>query len=180
MARPTDDRPKPGAASPPKSSSPLKSSSPPPSPFLPPEPPRPRPQLPPSDPLLRQRALAALILGILSLITMLLIGNLHRAAPVAAVALAVALTAVALAVSATRAAKRAGTSRPRGATPGLVLGVLGLIVSGFALVGFLAFGAQIDQYSSCMSQATTSSQQQACQTQLEHAIDNRVGINSGS
>ena len=173
MARPTDDRPKPGAASPPKS-------SPPPSPFLPPEPPRPRPQLPPSDPVLTQRALAALILSILSLITMLLIGNLHRAATVAAVALAVALTAVALAVSATRAAKRAGTSRPRGATPGFVLGVLGLIVSGFALVGFLVFGAQIDQYSSCMNQATTSSQQQACQTQLEHAIDSRVGINSGS
>lgn len=173
MARLTDDRPEPGQSPPPKP-------SPPPSPFLPPEPPRPRPQLPPSDPALRQRALAALFLGILSLITMLLIGNLQRAAPVAAVALAVALTAVALAVSAARAAKRAGTSRPRGATGGLVLGVVGVIFSGFALVGFLVFGAQIDQYSSCMNQAAATSQQQACQTQLEHAIDNRLGISTSS
>jgi hypothetical protein len=174
MSRLTDDRPEPGRPSPPKSLPAPRS------PFLPPEPPPPRPQLPPSDPALGQRALAALILGILSLMAMLLIGNLQRAAAVAAVALAVALAGLLLAASTARAAKRAGTSPPRGTTAGLVLSLLGLLFSGFALVGFLVFGAQIDQYSSCMNQATTPTQQQACRTQLEHAIDNRLGISTGS
>jgi hypothetical protein len=109
---------------------------------------------------------------------MLLIGNLHRAAAVAAVSAAVALTALVLAVSAGRAASQAGTSRARGTTAGLVLGLIGLIFSGLALIAFLVFRAQFDQYSSCMNQATTSSQQQACRTQLEHAIDNRFGIST--
>jgi hypothetical protein len=165
MARLTEERPEPGRRSPP------------PSPFLPPAP---RPQLPPADPVLTQRALAGVILGILSLVTMLLIGNLHRGATVAAVALAVALTGLALSISAARAAKRSGTARPRGATGGMVLSGAGLLFSFVALLGFLIFAAQIDQYSSCMTGASTGSQQQACRTQLEHAIDNRLGINPGS
>jgi multisubunit Na+/H+ antiporter MnhB subunit len=144
---------------------------PPPSPFLPPAP---RPPLPPADPRLGQRGLAALALAILSLVAMMLIGNLQRAATVAGVALAVAAVAVVLAVSAQRAAKRSGTRRPRGALAGLVLGVIGLLVSGFALLGFLIFGQQIDQYSNCMDGANTVSAQQSCQNQLDHAIDNRI------
>jgi hypothetical protein len=82
--------------------------------------------------------------------------------------------AVVLAVSAQRAAKRSGTRRPRGALAGLALGVIGLLVSGFALLGFLIFGQQIDQYSNCMDGANTVSAQQTCQNQLDHAIDNRI------
>ena len=163
MARLTD-RPQPGS---PKS----KGSPPPPSPFLPPEP---RPQLPPAAPGLGQRGLAAAALAVLSLVAMLLIGNLERAATVALVSLLVAVTAVALAVSALRAAKRAGTRRPRGALAGLVLGLIGLLFSGLALIGFLIFGTQIDQYSSCMHGANTVGARQACQNQLDHAINARI------
>jgi len=136
--------------------------------------PEPGPQLPPADPRLRQRAMAAVSLAVLSLLAMLLIGNVQRAAAVAGVALAVALAGVALAVSARRAARQAGTRRPRGATAGLVLGLIGMLFSGFALVGFLTFGAQIDQYSSCMNGTSTVAGQQACQNQLKHAINTRV------
>ena len=119
--------------------------------------------------------MAALTLAILSLLAMVLIGNLQRAAAVAAVALAVAVVALVLAVSAMSAAKRDRTRRPRGALAGVILGVIGLLFSGFALLGFLIFGAQLNQYSSCMNQATSAAEQQACQTQLDNSITNRIG-----
>ncbi len=119
--------------------------------------------------------MAALALAVLSLLAMVLIGNLERAAVVAAVALGVAAVALALAISAMSAAKRAGTRRPRGALAGLVLAVIGLLFSGFALLGFLIFGAQLDQYANCMNAANTVAEQQACQTQLNNAITSRLG-----
>jgi peptidoglycan/LPS O-acetylase OafA/YrhL len=164
MARPTD-RPRRGSGRPPES------------PFLPPPL---RPQLPPAEPRLQQRGVAALALAVLSLLAMVLIGNLQRAAAVAAVAFAVAVIALVLAISALSAAKRARTRRPRGAVVGVVLGVIGLLFSGFALLGFLIFGAQLDQYSTCMSGANTVAEQQACQTQLDNSITNRIGALGGS
>jgi multisubunit Na+/H+ antiporter MnhB subunit len=163
MARLTD-RPQTGSPPP---------GPPPRSPFLPPGP-RPRPQLPPAEPGIRQRALAAVILAVLSLVPMLLIGNLQRAATVAGVALAVAVVAVVLAFSAMSAAKRSRTLRPRGAVGGAVLGIAGLVVSGFALLGFLLFSAQISAYGQCMNGAGTPTGKQSCQKQLEQAIDNRI------
>jgi len=149
---------------------------PPRSPFLPPEP---RPQLPPAEPRIRQRALAAAALAVLSLLAMMLIGNLQRAAAVAAVALAVAAVATVLAFSALSAAKRGGARRPAGARAGAVLGVIGLLWSGVALLAFLVFHAQLDQYSNCMNTATTAAQQQTCKTQLHNAIDSRVNAVDG-
>jgi hypothetical protein len=162
MARLTD-RPQPESPQPPES--PARS------PFLMPGS---GPQLPPADPRLRQRAMAGLCLAVLSLLAIMLIGNVQRAAAVAGVALAVAVAGVTLAVSARRAARRAGTRRPRGATAGLVVGLLGVLFSGFALLGFLIFGAQIDQYSNCMNGASAVAAQQACQDQLQHAINARI------
>ena len=124
--------------------------------------------------------MAGLALAILSLLAMVLISNLQRAAVVAAVALAVAVIALALAISALSAAKRAGARRPRGAVAGAVLGVIGLLFSGFALLGFLVFGAQIDQYATCMNAANTVAEQQACQTQLNNSITNRVGASAAA
>jgi hypothetical protein len=146
---------------------------PPRSPFLPPDAP---PPLPPAEPRLQQNAFAGLILALLSLITMLFIGNLNRGATVAGVALGVALVALLLLVPALRAAKRADARRPRGAMGGLILGLAGAVFSGMALIGFTAFGTQIDQYASCMNAASTSAARTACQTQLENAIDSRLGV----
>jgi di/tricarboxylate transporter len=125
---------------------------------------------------LQQRGLAALALAVLSLLAMLLIGNLQRAATVAAVALVVAVVAVVLAFSSLRAAKRAGTRRPRGAMPGAVLGVIGLLFTGLALLGFLLFGPQITSYGNCVDQASTSAEKTACQHELNNSIDNRIGL----
>ena len=150
---------------------------PPESPFLPPAP---RPQLPPSDPAVRQRAWAALTLAVLSLLTMMLMSNIQRGVYVVSVALAVALVALALAISSMSAARRAGTRRPRGAAAGTVLGVIGLVFSGFALAAFLIFHTQLDQYATCMNAANTPSEQQTCQTQLNNSVGTEINILSGT
>ncbi|HEX9041130.1 MAG TPA: hypothetical protein VF838_08885 [Trebonia sp.] len=124
--------------------------------------------------------MAGLALAVLSLLAMVLIGNLQRAAVVAGVALAVAVIALVLAISALSGAKRARTRRPRGAMVGAVLGVIGLLFSGLALLGFLIFGAQLDQYANCVNAANTVSEQQACQHQLDNSITNRLGALGGS
>jgi hypothetical protein len=160
MARLTD-RPPPGPTPLPQS------------PFLPPEP---RPQLPPAELRLQQRGLAALALAVLSLLAMLLIGNLQRAATVAGVAFVVAVVALVLAFSSLRAARRARTRRPRGAMPGAVLGVIGLLFTGFALLVFLIFGPQFTSYANCVDQANTSADKTACQHELNNSIDNRIGV----
>ena len=160
MARLTD-RPQPGSQPRPRS------------PFLPPAP---RPQLPAADKALQQRALAALILVMLSLITMTLIGNLQRAVYVIAVALAVAVVGLVLAISSMKAAKRAGTRRPRAALASVVLGVIGALFSGFALVGFLLFWSQYMQYANCMNGASTVALQNACQTQFNTSVGSRISL----
>ncbi|HEX3513349.1 MAG TPA: hypothetical protein VHT26_05035 [Trebonia sp.] len=160
MARLTD-RPKPGTPPPARS------------PFLPPVP---RPQLPPAAPALQQRAAAALILALLSLIAMMLIGNLQRAAYVIAVALAVAVVALVLAISSMKAAKQAGTRRPRVAVASVLLGTAGALFSAFALAGLLIFWSQYMQYAKCLNGATTTATQNACQQQFENSIGHRITV----
>jgi hypothetical protein len=150
---------------------------PPRSPFLPPAP---RPQAPPPSPALQQRAWAALTLAVLSLLAMTLISNLQRAVYVIAVALVIAVIALALAISSMSAAKRSGTRRPRGAVFGTVLGVISIVISGFALAGFLLFSSQFTQYANCMDAAgSVAALQTACQTQLNNSVGNEVGVLGG-
>src|ERR1700730_1691935 len=97
-------------------------------------------QLPPPDPALRQRALAALTLGGLSLVGLLLgLGNLHRGLYVAGLALLFAVAASWLGVTASPKARRSGTARPRGAVGGVVLGALGLAFSALWLLVLAVF-----------------------------------------
>ena len=126
--------------------------------------------------MLQQRAAAALILALLSLIAMLLIGNLQRAVYVIAVALGVAVVGLVLAISAMKAAKRAGTRRPRAAVGGVLLGAIGALFSGFALVGLLIFWSQYMQYAKCLDGATTTTAQNACQQQFENSIGHRITL----
>lgn len=150
---------------------------PPGSPFLPPAP---GPQLPPAAPALQQRATAALLLAVLSLIAMMLIGNLQRARYVLLVACVVALVGFVLAISAMRAAKRDGTRRPRGSAVAVVLGGMCALFAGMATVGLLIFSAQFTQYSNCMNAAGSSTAaQNACQTTFSNAITARINHLSG-
>ena len=115
----------------------------------------------------------------LSLIAMMLIGNLQRAVYVVAVTLVVAVAALALAISAMKAAKRAQTRRPRAAMASVVLGATGALFSALALAGILMFWSQFMQYADCMNSATTVATQNACQQQFDNSVDAQITILGG-
>ena len=133
--------------------------------------------LPPPDPALRQQALAAFALGVLSLVGLALgLGNLRRGVVVAVVTLLFGVVAIWLGVRARRQAQRNGTARPRGATSGIVLGGFGLAFSMLWLLVLAVFWPQLSTYYNCMSGANTVAAQQACHTQLNNSIGGEISV----
>jgi ABC-type amino acid transport system permease subunit len=133
--------------------------------------------LPPPDPALRQQALAAFALGVLSLVGLALgLGNLRRGVVVAIVTLLFGVLAIWLGVRARRRAQRSGTARPRGATGGIVLGGFGLAFSMLWLLVLAVFWPQLSTYYNCMSGANTVAAQQACHTQLNNSIGGEISV----
>jgi hypothetical protein len=134
-------------------------------------------QLPPPDPALRQQALVAFALGVLSLVGLALgLGNLRRGVFVAVLTLLFGVTAVWLGVRANRRARRGGTARPRGAVSGIVLGGFGLAFSMLWLLVLAVFWPQLSTYYNCMSGANTVTAQQACHTQLTNSIGGEISV----
>jgi predicted PurR-regulated permease PerM len=116
---------------------------------------------------MRQRAVAALILGVLSLLSLVGVGtNFHRGIYLVIFSLAVGISACWFGITAMRRSRLAVTMRPRGAVAGVVLGVIGALLSVVLLVFFAAFWQQLNTYSQCLNQAQTPSAQQACADQL--------------
>jgi hypothetical protein len=134
-------------------------------------------QLPPSDPALRQQALAASVLGVLSLLGLALgLGNARRGAFVAVLTLLFAVTAIWLGIVVNRRARRSGTARPRGTVSGIVLGWFGLTFSALWLLMLVVFWPQLNTYYNCMSSANTVAAQQVCRTQLTNSVGNELTI----
>ena len=134
-------------------------------------------QLPPPDPALRQQALVAFALGVLSLVGLALgLGNLRRGVFVAVLTLLFGLTAIWLGVRANRRARRGGTARPRGTISGIVLGGFGLAFSMLWLLVLAVFWPQLSTYYNCMSGANTVAAQQACHTQLTNSIGGEISV----
>jgi hypothetical protein len=134
-------------------------------------------QLPPPDPALRQQALAAFALGVLSLLGLALgLGNLRRGVFVAVLTLLFGVTAIGLGVIAGRRARRNGTARPRGAISGIVLGGFGLAFSALWLLVLAVFWPQLSAYYDCMSSANTVAAQQVCHAQLTNSVGSEIGV----
>jgi hypothetical protein len=134
-------------------------------------------QLPPPDPALRQQALAAFVLGVLSLLGLALgLGNLRRGVLVAVVTLLFAVTAIGLGISVSRRARRGGTARPRGAVSGIVLGGAGLAFSALWLLVLAVFWPQLSTYYNCMSSANSVAAQQVCHTQLNNSVGGEISV----
>lgn len=138
-----------------------------------------RPPGPPADPALQQRAWAALILAFCSLFSMLMIGNVRRGVYVVAVALVIAVIALWLALSAMSRARRGGSGRPRGVVVATVLGGIGFVFSAVVMAGFVMFWPQLTRYSNCLNGANTVASQQACQRQLNNAVNGEISILGG-
>src|SRR6202034_347686 len=134
--------------------------------------PRPAQPLRPPEPVMRQRAIAALILGMLSLLALLGVSsNFHRGVYLVVFSLAVGVAACWFGITAMRKARLAVTMRPRGAVAGIVLGVIGAVLSVGVLVFFAAFWPQLNAYSKCLHEANTPSAQQACADQLSRSTN---------
>ena len=137
-------------------------------------------QLPPPDPALRQRGMAAFALGVLSLLGLALgLGNLHRSVLVAVLSLLFALTAIWLGAWANRSSRRNGTARPRGAVGGIVLGGFGLAFSTLWLLALAVFWPQLSAYYNCMSGANTVAAQQACHTAFTNSVGGEISVLQG-
>jgi len=136
-----------------------------------------RRQLPPPDPAVRQRALAALIIGVLSLTGLMLgLGNLRRGVYVAVLTLLFGVAAIWLGVTASKKARRSGTARPRWAVGGVVLGGLGLALSALWLLVLAVFWPQLSAYYTCMTGANTVAAQQACHTQFTNSVTGEISV----
>jgi hypothetical protein len=134
-------------------------------------------QLPPPDPASRQRALAALTLGGLSLLGLALgLGNVHRGVYVVVLTLLFGATAIWLGAGANRRARRSGTARPRGAVSGIVLGGFGLAFSALWLLVLAVFWPQLNTYYNCMTSANTVAAQQACHSQLNISVGGEISV----
>jgi hypothetical protein len=136
-----------------------------------------RRQLPPPEPALRQRALVAMVLGLLSLIGLMLgLGNLRRGIYVAVLTLLFGAVAIWLGTTASKRARRSGTARPRWAVGGVVLGAFGLAFSAMWLMVLAVFWPQLNSYYNCMSGANTVTAQQACHDQFTNSVGSEISI----
>jgi hypothetical protein len=128
---------------------------------------RPRPTRPP-DRELRQRAIASLLLGALSLVALLgLGGDLHRGVYLLVFSAAIGIAACVIGITAVVKARKTGSYRPRGAVGGIVLGAIAALLSIPILATYLAFPRQVDNYVKCMSQ---SQSQQTCMDRFYKSI----------
>jgi hypothetical protein len=128
----------------------------------------------PADAATQQRAIAALFLALLSLFGLLGLNNLQRGIYIAAFTLAAGLLALWLSVTSITRAHHGGTLTPRGPVTAIVIGAIGVLLSGILLIMLVAFGKQAAAYSRCISGANTLAAQQACRDQFTHAVESRA------
>lgn len=124
-----------------------------------------------ADPAHQQRAVAALLLSVLSLFGLLGVSNFQRGVYIVGFALAAGALAIWLAATALARTRRAGTAGPRGSVTAIVIGGVGVLLSGVLLLGFALFGSQAAAFSRCLSGANTIAAQHACQQQFIHSVE---------
>jgi hypothetical protein len=128
----------------------------------------------PAEPASQQRAVAALLLALLSLVGLLSLNYLQRGVYLAAYALLAGLMGLWLAVTALARARRGRTARPRGSITATVIATIGIILSTVMLLAFAMFGKQLTEYGRCLGAASTPSDQQTCQNELIHAVNREL------
>jgi hypothetical protein len=128
----------------------------------------------PAEPATQRRAVAALLLALLSLAGLLSLNYLQRGIFLVAYALLAGLVAMWLAVTSLARARHSRTARPRGSVAATVIAGVGIVLSVVMLLAFVVFGKQLTAYGRCLSAASTGADQQACQSQLIHAVNREL------
>src|SRR5215470_2595970 len=132
---------------------------------------------PPPELALRHRALAALIVALLSLAGLLGFNiEAQRAVLVIVYSLLAGATALWLALTAMRRARRSRTARPRGSVTATVIAGVGIGLAGVMLMAFGLFGQQLANYGRCLSGANTITGSQSCYSRFSHALDREIGL----
>jgi hypothetical protein len=133
--------------------------------------------LPPPEPALRHRALAALFVALLSLVGLLGFNiEAQRAVLVVVYSLLAGATALWLALTAMRRARRGRTARPRGSVTATVIAGIGIVLAAAMLLAFGLFGRQLSDYGRCLSSANTITASQSCYSRFTHALDHKIGL----
>ncbi len=123
-----------------------------------------------------QRALAALIFGLLAMLALLGVGaNLQRGVYLVIFSVIIGPAACVLGATAMRRARKDATMRPRGAVAGIVLGALAGVLSLCLLAMFALFSAQLNAYGRCLNLAQSPAAQRACTTQFYQSVNGRLG-----
>jgi hypothetical protein len=127
--------------------------------------------------VLQQRALAALMLTVISLLGIPgMSGNIRRGVIVLAVTMIIGAVGLWLSFTAMSRSRKAGTARPRFTIAASVLGIIGTGLSALVLIGFAMFWTQISQYANCTAGANTVASQNACYQQLNNSMQKSVQL----
>ena len=133
-----------------------------------------KPQAMPAEPAAQQRAVAALLVALLSLTGVLALGDPQRGVYLLAYALLAGVVAMWLAVTSLARARQGRTARPHGSAAATAIAAIGILLSSILLLGFIVFGRQMSAYGQCLRDAGTSAARQSCQVQFTRAVNREI------
>lgn len=128
----------------------------------------------PAEQAVQQRAVAALLVALLSLTGILALGDPQHGVYLVAYALLAGVVAMWLAVTSLARARRDRTARPRGSAAATAIAGVGILVSMVVLAAFIVLGRQMAAYGQCLSAAGTTTAQQSCQAQFTRAVNREI------
>jgi hypothetical protein len=128
----------------------------------------------PAEAAAQQRAVAALLVALLSLTGVLALGDPQRGVYLIGYALLAGVVAMWLAVTSLARARRGRTARPHGSAAAAAIAAVGILLSAALLLAFIVLGRQLSAYGRCLSEAGTTTAQQACQAQFTHAVNQEM------
>lgn len=128
----------------------------------------------PAEPAAQRRAVAALLVALLSLTGVLALGEPQRGVYLVVYALLAGVVAMWLAVTSLARARRGRTARPRGSAAATAIAGIGIVLSAALLLAFIVLGRQMSAYGQCLNEAGTPTAQQSCQAQFNHAVNREI------
>ena len=128
----------------------------------------------PAEPAAQRRAVAGLLVALLSLTGVLSLGDPQRGVYLVGYALLAGVVAMWLAVTSLARARRGRTARPTRAAAATAIAGIGILLSAILLLGFIVFGRQMSAYGQCLRDAGTSAARQSCQVQFTRAVNREI------